>query len=124
MAPKRDFAALYTKEIDWQDDTILQLPKGVKVKILYEDPELEHQDIMVKFPPGYTEPLHTHESWHSIVVLEGKMCVAGMELKAGDYVFGWDKPHGPYHYPEGCVVFTVTIGKSNIHKYEKYEGKK
>jgi anti-sigma factor ChrR (cupin superfamily) len=117
VAPKRDFVALYTKDIDWQDDTVLELPKGVKVKILYEDLELGHQDIMVKFPPGYTEPLHTHESWHSICVLEGKMCVAGMELKTGDFVFGWDLPHGPYHYPEGCVVFTVSMGKSIIHKY-------
>jgi len=89
MAPKRDFVDLYTKELDGQDDTILALPKGVKVKILFEDPEVGRQDIMVKFPPGYREPLHTHESSHSTVVLEGKMCVAGKELGPGDYVFGW-----------------------------------
>lgn len=119
MAPKRDFIALYTKDLEWQDDTILALPKGVKVKILFEDLEVGRQDIMVKFPPGYFEPLHTHESSHSIVVLEGKMCVAGKELGPGDYVFGWDKEHGPYHYPEGCTVFVAALGKSLIHRFEK-----
>ena len=119
MAPKRDFVALYTKELDWQDDTILALPKGVKVKILFEDPEVGRQDILVKFPPGYREPLHTHESSHSIVVLEGKMCVAGKELGPGDYVFAWDKEHGPYHYPEGCTVFVAALGKSIIHRFRK-----
>ena len=42
-------------------------------------------------------------SWHSIVVLKGRMCVAGNNLRPGDYVFGWGEPHGPYEkYPDGC----------------------
>lgn len=119
MVPKKNFVALYTKDLEWQEDTVLGLPKGVKVKILFEDPELGRQDLMVKFPPGYREPLHTHDSSHSIVVLEGKMCVAGKELGPGDYVFGWDKEHGPYEYPEGCVVFVASMGKSMLHHYGK-----
>ena len=118
MAPKRDFIALYAKEIPWGDDTRLDLPEGVKMKVLFEDPELGRQDVMVKFPPGYTEPLHTHASSHSICVLEGKMCVAGKELGPGDYVFGWDKEHGPYHYPEGCTVFVSFMGGGISHRYE------
>ena len=35
-------------------------------------------------------------SWHSIVVLKGRMCVAGNNLLPGDYVFGWGEPRGPY----------------------------
>jgi anti-sigma factor ChrR (cupin superfamily) len=119
VSPKKDFIALYTKDIPWEDDTRLDLPKGVKMKILFEDPEIGRQDVLVKFPPGYVEPLHTHESSHSIVVLEGKMCVAGKELVPGDYVFGWDKEHGPYHYPEGCTVFVTFLGKGISHKYDK-----
>ena len=91
-------------------------PLGLKV--LFEDPGIGRQDILVKFPPGYTEPIHTHESSHSILVLEGKMCVAGKELGPGDYVFGWDKEHGPYHYPEGSTVFVTFMGKGTSHKYD------
>ena len=53
------------------------------MKILFEDPELGRQDVMVKFPPGYREPVHTHASSHSICVLEGKMCVAGRNWGRG-----------------------------------------
>ena len=66
----------------------------------------------VKFPPGYVEPEHAHKSWHSIVVLKGRMCVAGKDLRPGDYVFGWDELHGPYEYPDGCEVFVVFMGES------------
>jgi hypothetical protein len=38
------------------------------------------------------------------------MCVAGKDLRPGDYVFGWDIPHGPYEYPDGCEVFIVYMG--------------
>jgi len=38
------------------------------------------------------------------------MCVAGKDLRSGDYVFGWDELHGPYEYPDGCEVFVVFMG--------------
>ncbi|MBK7903781.1 MAG: cupin domain-containing protein [Proteobacteria bacterium] len=97
----------------------MDLPTGVKLKVLFEDPESGRRDLLVKFPPGYTEPAHTHESSHSLVVLEGKMCVAGKELGPGDYVYASGREHGPYHYPVGCTVFGVSIGRSIQHKYDK-----
>jgi hypothetical protein len=71
-----------------------------------------------RFPPGYVEPAHTHKSWHSILVTKGRMCVAGKDLRPGDYVFGWDIPHGPYEYPDGCEVFIVYMGDPT-HNWEK-----
>ena len=41
-------------------------------------------------------------------VLGTKEAVAGKDLHPGDYVFGWDIPHGPYEYPDGCEVFTIS----------------
>jgi hypothetical protein len=46
------------------------------------------------------------------------MCVAGKDLRPGDYVFGWDIPHGPYEYPDGCEVFIVYMGDPT-HNWEK-----
>lgn len=124
MAESHAFLAKYTKETDWQEDTsLLTLPKGVQVKVLNEDREMGRVDIMIKFPPGYYEPLHTHDSWHSIVVLEGLMRIGGYDLRPGDYVFGWDEEHGPYEYPEGCVVFAVFMGKSLAHKWDEKDNR-
>ena len=107
------FRAIYDKDIPWESDDvrgILTLPKGVKVKVLNYDPVMNRIDMKQRFPAGYVEPRHTHKSWHSILVTKGRMCVAGKDLHPGDYVFGWDIPHGPYEYPDGCEVFIVYMG--------------
>ena len=111
------FKAIYDQDIPWEDgadNNILTLPKGVKVKIFSKDDAMKRVDMKVKFPPGYVEPAHSHKSWHSICVLKGRMCVAGKDLRPGDYVFGWDKLHGPYEYPDGCEAFVVFHRRTRI----------
>ena len=118
-----DFVALHDHEVAWQSgpeaNELLTLPDGVEVKIFAYDPVMKRVDMKVKFPPGYVEPEHSHKSWHSIVVLKGRMCVAGKDLRPGDYVFGWDLPHGPYEYPDGCEVFTVFMGEGTQHEWSE-----
>lgn len=112
------FRATHDDELEWEDgldNDLLTLPKGVKVKVFMEDRGMKRVDMKVQFPPGYVEPEHTHKSWHSIVILKGRMCVAGKDLRPGDYVFGWDLPHGPYEYPDGCEVFVVFMGEGTEH---------
>lgn len=118
------FKALYDSELDWQSglaNELLTLPEGVQVKVLNQDLEMKRIDMKVKFPPGYVEPAHSHKSWHSIVVLKGRMCVAGKDLRPGDYVFGWDEIHGPYEYPDGCEVFVVFMGDGTEHVWSEDE---
>jgi len=120
--PDRKFRAIHDKEIKWEEGAakkFLTLPKGVKVKIFFHDPVTGRVDMKVKFPKGYVEPVHTHQSWHSILVTKGRMCVAGKDLRPGDYVFGWDLPHGPYEYPDGCEVFSVFMGKGTEHVWKE-----
>jgi hypothetical protein len=107
------FKAIHDHEVEWESDDVrglLKLPPGVKIKVFNYDPVMKRIDMKQQFPPGYVEPEHTHQSWHSILVTKGRMCVAGKDLRPGDYVFGWDIPHGPYEYPDGCEVFIVYMG--------------
>jgi anti-sigma factor ChrR (cupin superfamily) len=121
MKRAEEFSAINTDEIEWQDgEKIMGLPPGIKVKIIAEgeDEVSERVDKFVKFPPGYMEPRHTHDYYHSTLVLEGEMHVAGKILRPGDYVYGGgNEPHGPYHYPKGCMVYSAGRGKklSQIH---------
>lgn len=118
----RRFRATYDKDVKWQTGTaneLLTLPPGIQVKIFSYDPVMKRVDMKVKFPKGYVEPVHTHKSWHSILVTKGRMCVAGKDLRPGDYVFGWDLPHGPYEYPDGCEVFVVFMGEGTQHEWEE-----
>ena len=120
--PDHRFRALHDRQVKWQEGAaikLLTLPRGVKVKIFSHDPVMGRIDMKVKFPRGYVEPAHTHKSWHSILVTKGRMCVAGKDLRPGDYVFGWDTLHGPYEYPDGCEVFVVFMGEGTQHKWEE-----
>ncbi len=116
------FRAIYDKTVKWQEGAavdLFTLPKGVQVKIFNHDPVMQRIDMKVRFPKGYVEPVHTHKSWHSILVTKGRMCVAGKDLRPGDYVFGWDLPHGPYEYPDGCEVFVVFMGGGTQHIWDE-----
>src|SRR5262249_39484012 len=120
------FRAIHDNEIPWQEGSKsnLTLPAGVQVKIFAHDKAMGRIDMKVKFPPGYVEPEHAHRSWHSIVVLKRRMCVAGKELPPGDFVFGWGELHRPLQYPDGCEVFVVFMGESISHEWDekKYAG--
>lgn len=116
------FRAIHDRQVRWKEGAaikLLTLPPGVKVKIFAHDPVMRRVDMKVKFPKGYVEPAHTHKSWHSILVTRGRMCVAGKDLRPGDYVFGWDTLHGPYEYPDGCEAFVVFMGGGTQHAWKE-----
>lgn len=104
-------------ETQWQADIdVLALGEGVQVKVLRDDRERRELDLMIRFPPGYKEPAHSHASSHSTMVLEGTQIVGGVHLHPGDYGYGPpDEVHGPFDYPEGCVVFACFRGDSAHH---------
>ena len=108
-----DLVIVQTNEIPWADGrSLLALPEGVEVKLLRHVPEEDNRrEFLVRFPPGYFEPEHTHKGEHASIVLEGKQIVGGQVLSVGDYLYGpRDLPHGPFDYPEGCVIFCSTRG--------------
>ena len=116
----RSFHTARRWELEWQDDVdVLTLGQGVQVKVLHRSLDNQHVDMLVKFPPGYVEPAHAHDSTHSIVVLEGLQIAEGEHLHAGDYVWSGaqNEVHGPFEYPEGCVVFASFRGGSTQHRY-------
>ena len=115
----KGFHTAHRWDLEWRDDVdVLSLGHGVQVKVLYEDRDNQHTDMLIKFPPGYVEPAHAHDSSHSVVVLEGLQIVQGEHMRPGDYVFGGPETvHGPFEYPEGCVVFASFRGPSAHHRY-------
>ena len=109
---------LNSAELEWQDGTdLLQLPQGVKIKVLSQDPFTGRMDMLASFPPGYVEPRHVHEGYHSTVLLEGTWIVEGKVLAPGGYVYGpANVDHGPFESPGGCVVFASFHGGPE-HRY-------
>ena len=127
MKPAEKFLTIHTDDLEWEDGTrVIGLPPGVQVKIVAEgvDGVSERVDKFVKFPAGYTEPLHIHDHLHSTLVIEGEMHVHGKILKPGDFVFGGPgEQHGPFHYPVGCTVFSCSRAEkmNQIHRNPQAE---
>lgn len=113
------FHTAHRWDVKWEDDVdVLTLRSGVQVKVFHSDPDTGHHDLLIKFPAGFVEPRHNHESSHSIVVLEGLQIAEGDPLRPGDYCWAsGQRPHGPFEYPEGCVVFASFRGSSIQHRY-------
>lgn len=109
---EKHFRAIKGAELDWEDaQELFDLPAGVKIKMLSEDPYTGRRDFLCSFPPGYVEPEHRHSGHHSVLILEGTMLVDGKRLGQGDYVFGpSEEDHGPMEYPEGIVLFGSFYG--------------
>lgn len=105
-------------QVDWEGADVLSLPQGLRVKIIHENEAEGRTDMLVKYPEGYVEPRHTHESAHACIILEGRMLVHGYELTAGDYIYGQLEPHGPMEFPDGGVNFVSFVGGSPAHQWD------
>lgn len=106
-------------ESAFKPDPFMKLPKGAMTKVLRHDKRNRTLDMLIKWPDGYVEPRHTHDSSHSVVVLQGRVIVEGKELTAGGYVYGpAGVPHGPFEWHDDCVVFAHFEGNP-VHYYKK-----
>lgn len=114
------FHTIRDADVEWMLSDI-GLPPGNKTKRFHADPAVKRRISKVHFPPGYIEPRHTHNGWHALVVLKGRMCVDGKDLRPGDVVFGWDLDHGPFEYPDGFEGFSVSMGEDLHHHWDEAE---
>ena len=107
-------------ELPWEDATeMLHLPAGVEFKTYVWDPETQRRDGLVRFPPGYVEPRHTHGSDHSDVLLEGRWIIEGIAVGLGAHIYGpGDVLHGPFECPDGVVVCVSSFGDA-IHHWDE-----
>ncbi|MFB6129863.1 MAG: cupin domain-containing protein [Salinigranum sp.] len=105
-------------DVEWEDASVLGLPEGLQIKIISENEAEGRTEMLVKYPPGYVEPRHTHESAHACLILEGRVIVDGRELTAGDYIYGQEIPHGPWEFPDGGINFVSFVGGSPTHEWD------
>ncbi|SRR5579875_568029 len=103
----------------WRPDPFMKLPKGARIKVLRHDEKTSTLECLIRWPDGYIEPRHTHNSQHSTFILQGRVMVEGKELRAGDYLFGRPGlPHGPFEWHDDCIVFDQTVGDP-VHIYKR-----
>ncbi|MFY9550500.1 MAG: DUF4437 domain-containing protein [Thermoanaerobaculia bacterium] len=107
-------------DLKWMDMT--DAPPGAKVVDLWGDHTKGAYGAMMKFPAGFTAPLHTHTSDMRIVVVSGTFIHTPegkpeVRLGPGSYLM---QPGGNYRHSTGCdkasdcVFFAESKGKFDI----------
>lgn len=109
---------LEIEEIDWQNDDMLDLPGELDTYVINSNDAEQRIDFLVRFPPGYIEPRHTHAAAHADLILDGEMHVHDEVLTSGDYIYGQKLSHGPMEFPDGCIVFCSYTGGSPSHEWD------
>ena len=87
-------------------------PAGCEITVLHGDPSKPNADALLRVPPGYAIPPHSHTSAERMVLVSGKMTVqyqghAAVTLEAGDYAYGpAGLPHKAVCEAGGpCILF-------------------
>ena len=108
-------------EIEWTsaesiwDETGVELPSGLEIKILSVDDETGASTILVKAPPGWkTEAPELHSVLQEGYIIEGTYYNGEVELRAPAY---FCLPPGTIHGParsDGHIVLSMLSGPLDI----------
>jgi anti-sigma factor ChrR (cupin superfamily) len=112
-------------DLKWMDLDPTGAP-GVKIADLWGDHTKGAYGAFIKFPAGFSAPLHTHTSAMKIVIVSGTF-IAGPEgkpevrLGAGSY---FSQPGGNYRHTTACdkasecLFFAESTGKFDLKPVE------
>ena len=78
----------------WEERFNEQAGKKLYRKDLYTDPDTGMEVRMVRYPAGFTNPLHVHPCAHGMYVLEGTLVTREGRFGPGHFVW----------FPEGNVM--------------------
>ncbi len=91
--------ALRSDEGDWAP-----LLPGITIKTLLKDAARGSQTTLWRLQPGACVPPHPHSRDEECLVLEGSIILAGVEYRAGDFVFARaGERHGEISSPNGAL---------------------
>ncbi len=108
----REFIALETAELPWEERFNEKLGRALLRKNLFTDPETGIEIRLVRYPAGVINPRHTHPCGHGMYVLEGKLVTHRGTFTPGAFVWfpeGEVMEHGAS--PDGDVVVVFITDK-------------
>jgi len=92
------------------------VPSGVMVKVLRDDPVTGAKSVLMKVPPGWgTKAPEYHNSLQEELLLEGEITFAGQTFHAPAYFcFPPGGVHGPAHTESGLTMFCTFDGPVDV----------
>lgn len=97
-------------KMPWQDAP----HAGIKMKLLWQDPESGASTILFKFAPGAKTPLHEHMGLEQTFVLEGSLVDHDGEVVAGNYAVRAAGSVHQAHAPNGSVHLSYFSARNRM----------
>ena len=108
-------------DLKWEPRTEDRWPCLTKRQLF--DPDRDLTMRIVWYARDAIEPRHVHPGTHAAFVLVGQANVGGQSLGPWDIVYGpGGVPHGPLHYPVGCMLFVMLDGGALHQAVQGEEG--
>ena len=99
-----DVFNLQANEGNWQETGA----KGVRIRSLFIDREINRQTFLVRMDPGTSFPSHPHSGVEECYVIEGDLYSAGRWMQAGDYQRApAGSQHGETRTRNGCLCLVT-----------------
>ena len=104
--------SLKVSELEWARLEMEGMPPGLQLRSLHQNPRTKMNSATVKYPKGFREPRHHHETCgHYIYVLKGRLNSPGGDLLPGMFTYAAPKePHGPYTAAAETEILFYTDG--------------
>lgn len=91
----------------------------VQAALLWGDPATGPAAVIVRFPEGFAEPLHSHSSSYRAVMIKGSFQSRNADGSCGDAVFG---PGSYAVQPGGEVHAELNAGEGELIAFVYFEG--
>jgi quercetin dioxygenase-like cupin family protein len=88
QAPGSSVVYRHANEIEWKVSG--SLPPGAEYHLIYEDKATHALQTLVRFPPGYSLPPHSHTHDETLLIVKGKLVIdfggqSSQTLASGSY---------------------------------------
>ena len=103
-------------EMPWEETKF----PGIRMKVLYAEPDSGMSTILFKLEPGAEIPLHEHRAVEQTYVLEGRFVDDEGEALPGEFVW---RPAGNTHVaraPEGALLLGIFLKPNHFAGGERF----
>ena len=92
-----ELVAVDANAVSWRENPIEHLGRSFQIKRLFNDPDTGMGVVLLRYPAGLINPLHSHPCGHGMYVLEGTLVTHRGTFGPGNFVWfpeGEQMEHG------------------------------
>jgi quercetin dioxygenase-like cupin family protein len=96
--------AVDANAVSWRENPIEHIGRSFQIKRLFNDPDTGMGVVLLRYPAGLINPLHSHPCGHGMYVLEGTLVTHRGAFGPGNFVW----------FPEGEQMEHGATAEENV----------